>query len=808
MKKQIYILFIALFSFLASNAQPSIEYFSIYPGYGCPPPITIGLNAQVGGNYNNGDTLVYNWVFGDGSGDTTIKEAFMWDSSWAYVTHTYNSVGVFTAELIVTGPDSKSDTETIQIPIYNTPCPPVITYFYSYPYNAVCINQNISFTAPGECKSYNTGDTIDCTWIFGDGNTLNQKFLVSSNKTFNCTTSHIYSVSGTFVPQVIVKGPDGVSDTAILTNPIIIGSNCPPSISSLYLNKYQGCKPQQITFYGFAYGHGYSLGDTLTYNWYVGDGSVLTTKAKIYLSGGQNYTNSSINYTYNNSGKYSVQLIVSGPDGLTDTSIYYNILTVLDSCPPPPPPPAQCCIKGRVYQDLNGNCTFDNEPIQQKWMVQLFKGSIFYQMDKPDVSGWYYFYFPCDSTPKNYVVRIDPFFYWWQWDATCPASQTYFINPQQADTCITLDFGVDTISTTIGQDLAVATDVVGGAYPGNSQNYITGVCNKGNVSMSGTLMLVHDSYLSYTSASPVPDAVSGDTLKWNFSNLAPGACISTTSTLKLSTSTFNGMPIWYKGIVEPIAGDLTPYNNMDTGIVMVGAPYDPNNKLSSPGGVSGKILPSTQELNYTINFQNTGTAPAYNIVLLDTLPVNEIDLGSIRFGASSFPYTLDFFGNGIVKITFTNIMLPDSNADEAGSHGFVQYTAKLKSNLPIGTQIKNRAGIYFDFNEVVMTEYAVNIIDTNLTGIKDVRMSEYADVRIYPNPSKNEVVILYSSQLLTPNSKLSIGVFNLLGELVLEKHIIANRASAMDVSNLSGGIYFVKSTTDKNSPVKKLVIVK
>ncbi|MBK7970889.1 MAG: hypothetical protein IPK08_19305 [Bacteroidetes bacterium] len=49
-------------------------------------------------------------------------------------------------------------------------------------------------------------------------------------------------------------------------------------------------------------------------------------------------------------------------------------------------------------------------------------------------------------------------------------------------------------------------------------------------------------------------------------------------------------------------------------------------------------------------------------------------------------------------ITFricSNINLPDSNANEPASHGFISYRIKPLSTLTAGTEFTNLAAIYF-----------------------------------------------------------------------------------------------------------------
>jgi hypothetical protein len=47
------------------------------------------------------------------------------------------------------------------------------------------------------------------------------------------------------------------------------------------------------------------------------------------------------------------------------------------------------------------------------------------------------------------------------------------------------------------------------------------------------------------------------------------------------------------------------------------------------------------------------------------------------------------------------------------------YSIKLLNNLPIGTQIKNTAYIYFDFNEAVITNTTVNTLSVNV-GVEEL----------------------------------------------------------------------------------------
>jgi uncharacterized repeat protein (TIGR01451 family) len=85
---------------------------------------------------------------------------------------------------------------------------------------------------------------------------------------------------------------------------------------------------------------------------------------------------------------------------------------------------------------------------------------------------------------------------------------------------------------------------------------------------------------------------------------------------------------------------------------------------------------------YTIHFQNTGTAPAFNIRLLDTLDAN-LDLETFQILNYSHYQTANV-RNNVLTFHFPNIQLPDSTSNPEGSKGYVQYRIKPKANLALG----------------------------------------------------------------------------------------------------------------------------
>jgi uncharacterized repeat protein (TIGR01451 family) len=167
---------------------------------------------------------------------------------------------------------------------------------------------------------------------------------------------------------------------------------------------------------------------------------------------------------------------------------------------------------------------------------------------------------------------------------------------------------------------------------------------------------------------------------------------------------------WEPGLVDDLpCGDESPFVDQYCGQV-VGS-FDPNDKQGFPGGIgeANEILPNEQ-LQYLIRFQNTGTAPAYTVVIRDTLDT-DLDIFSVTPGVSSHEYSFTIYGERVLQWTFNNIMLPDSFSNEEESHGFITYTVNQLADLQDGTAINNSAAIYFDSNEPIITNTSLHTIN-------------------------------------------------------------------------------------------------
>lgn len=360
-------------------------------------------------------------------------------------------------------------------------------------------------------------------------------------------------------------------------------------------------------------------------------------------------------------------------------------------------------IYGMKFADQNGNGVKDSgEGGLRGWLIKL------------SPLGYYAL---TDSTGKYCFMRLPPGMYTVteaqhpNWQPTCPPGGAYQF-PLAENQIVT---GLDFCNRLIGgpQDLCVQL-AAGRARPGFKKLYSVFYQNAGLVKTPGTVILTLPDGVNYVTSSlggvyaPGPRSVT-----WSLGSLLPGAngWLWVQTVVKLLPL---GTPLTSCVRIEPVAGDVNPANNQRCETQIVRGSFDPNDKSVVPPGVGPyQTITLTDTLTYQIRFQNTGTDTAFTVVLRDTIDSN-LDLGTLQPGASSHPYTLDIVGRELIW-TFSDILLPDSTTDEPGSHGYAWYDIQPDSGTPIGTDIVNRAGIYFDFNPPVITNAQTNRIGSNTT---------------------------------------------------------------------------------------------
>jgi hypothetical protein len=224
--------------------------------------------------------------------------------------------------------------------------------------------------------------------------------------------------------------------------------------------------------------------------------------------------------------------------------------------------------------------------------------------------------------------------------------------------------------------------------------------------------------------------------------------------------------------------------------------YDPNDKSAQPVGYGSQhYIDQNIAIDYKVRFQNTGTDTAFNIVIIDTLS-NYFNVFSLEMGASSHNYNWTVENGNVIKVSFPNIMLVDSNANEALSHGFFRYRISQKLNNPLGSLIENQAAIYFDYNPPIFTNTTFHTIGENfvplILTIEDL-YEEHINVTAFPNPFDYSTTIKVEGK---EYNELELSVFDVSGRVMTEKKISSSNQIQLSKGNLQTGIYFYKLKGD------------
>ena len=242
--------------------------------------------------------------------------------------------------------------------------------------------------------------------------------------------------------------------------------------------------------------------------------------------------------------------------------------------------------------------------------------------------------------------------------------------------------------------------------------------------------------------------------------------------------------------------DAYPENNTTAISQTIVASYDPNDMNENHGG---KILHSSftnnDYLTYTIRFENTGTAEAFDINVDDLLDA-KLDETSIRMIDASHAYTLERVGSNLTW-NFANINLPPSVANTTTGKGFIVFEIKPKPGFEVGDIIPNTANIYFDTNPGIVT----NTFNTEFVATLAVNQFNDTDFKVYPNPTTGIINISSKNSTLKIES---ITLIDVLGNVIINQNINLSNTST-DISQLSNGLYFLKIKSNGMEKTIKII---
>ncbi|MDZ4751798.1 MAG: PKD domain-containing protein [Flavobacteriales bacterium] len=367
-------------------------------------------------------------------------------------------------------------------------------------------------------------------------------------------------------------------------------------------------------------------------------------------------------------------------------------------------------------------------------------------------------------------------------EITAPESGVFeIINPNQGQAFSNFDFGV----LASGADLEVNISMVSPHVPGSVSSIWVASYNHGVVQNDVVTTILLDPMVEFQSATvngTYDELTHSVTWTSNFNALSFQYY---DVFVLVDTGAELGEQVVYTATINGSFEDGNLSNNTSTHQSNVVASYDPNMKQVSPAGehLEG-FVQANENMQYTLHFQNTGSYYAMNVVITDELP-QVLDPSTIQVMSSSHPCTAIYL-DGILRFTFSNIMLPWQEMDEDASQGFVTFRIQQDEDLAPGTAIENEVNIYFDFNDPVLTNTALNTI-VDPVNIAVIESSKDFGFTISPVPTNDRLNLTWNKAL----EDGMIYISDIYGKRVMSSQA-TGRSIQLDVTSLAVGIYTLR----------------
>jgi hypothetical protein len=114
-----------------------------------------------------------------------------------------------------------------------------------------------------------------------------------------------------------------------------------------------------------------------------------------------------------------------------------------------------------------------------------------------------------------------------------------------------------------------------------------------------------------------------------------------------------------------------------------------------------------------------------------------------------------------------------------------------------GTEIKNSAAIYFDFNAPVITNEVLNTVDNTITGVEsDANLAEFGAI-LFPNPSEGQLFIQAKESGI-------LKMYNSLGSLAFTSAY--EKETNINISVLPKGVYFYQLEDTQHKVSGKVIL--
>lgn len=460
-------------------------------------------------------------------------------------------------------------------------------------------------------------------------------------------------------------------------------------------------------------------------------------------------------------------------------------------------------VTGSVFADENADCSFgESESGVSGLMIKVSPGDLYLTVDENGA-------FQTRLSTGNYVFELITSDYW---RAGCTGNVAVSVDHASIDYSY-----VNLVAepTRLGSDVTVelASTAV---RRGFRSNLLVFYRNEGTVSSANTTLSLNmpagvrlqESSESPTEMNPISET-GGENFHFNLGSIPPGTwrTINIEDSVELSLQVGDSVMFSAQLQVASGAGETAEFEELDnreTLIEEVVGPTDPNDMLCWPSGEGpGYYINKTDTLTYRIRFQNVGTFAAEYVTIENELEP-ELDERSIQFTLMSHEGQIQMQGRSIIW-SFPHINLPDSNSNEAESHGFVEYKILPRTNIPDAQVILNNAEIIFDFEAPVKT-------NTVLRTTKEKRSElEIGQLIIRPNPLEDLSVLtldINTPSIANPLHITEVTILDAMGRIRYHQGALYLTSYAVRREWLDQGVYVIRAMDEDGKYYAGRLIVK
>ncbi len=418
-----------------------------------------------------------------------------------------------------------------------------------------------------------------------------------------------------------------------------------------------------------------------------------------------------------------------------------NFQWIINSC--------EVRVEGKVYRDLNSNAVRDEgEPLYQAILDRDGQEQFTYANTDP--------YLMCSTTGEHTITVTNPPLYY----NIVPETRTY--NAVQMNSFIdSMDFALQPIPGMFDGRVSLW-----GVTPWIGNNTVMQIEyeNIGTEPIDAMVELHLDDQLEFASSPVTPVSVNGPLVIWDLGTLAVGEHGTIPVTIYTPPTVAWGYQTLTWVLLNVDQPDVNGIDNIDELKLPTVASWDPNDKQVDLVNLLPEEVAEQKFLEYTIRFQNTGDAPAVNVVVRDTLP-EELDITSFQMVGATHDHVISMNGREIVW-TFPNIMLPDSTTDPEGSIGAFHFRARVNDDLLLGDQVTNEAHIYFDLADPIIT----NTVVTTVSLTTGIGLPDHSDpyVLLHPSPTRGPLTVRWLGDAA---SDVELVITDAVGRIIFSRTI-------------------------------------